>query len=126
MYTTIIYNKIGTMKKITIKKLLFFEWDKGNKDKNVQKHKVQNSESEEIFENDPILLEDIFHSHKEKRYLAYGITDKKRQLTISFTLRGESLDKIRIISSRDQDKKEKELYQKLKKGVTNKNEEKND
>ncbi len=126
MYTTIIYSKTRVMKKITIKKPFVFEWDEGNKEKNVKKHKVQNSESEEIFANDPILLEDIFHSHKEKRYLAYGITDKKRQLTISFTLRGENLDKIRIISSRDQDKKEKELYQKLKKGVTNKNEEKND
>src|SRR3989344_5272320 len=92
------------IKNIKLNKLLVFEWDKGNKDKNVQKQKVQNSESGEIFEKDPILLEDIFHSHK-----------KKRQLTISLTLRGENLDKIRIISSRDQEKKEKELNQKLKK-----------
>lgn len=115
-------------KNFKLNKPLVFEWDTGNKDKNIKKHKVQNSESEEIFENEPILLEDIFHSHKEKRYLAYGITDKKRQLVISFTLRGDNLEKIRIISSRDQDKKEKALYQKLKKkgGVTNKNEEKSD
>lgn len=103
-------------KNIRLKKVLSFEWDKGNKDKNVQKHKVQNSESEEVFENNPFMLEDIFHSEKEKRYLAYGITDKTRQLVISFTLRGENLEKVRIISSRDQDKKEKELYKKLKGG----------
>ncbi len=103
-------------KDIKLNKPLAFDWDKGNKDKNVQRHQVQNTESEEIFENEPILLEDTIHSDKEKRYLAYGITDKKRQLVISFTLRGANLEKIRIISSRDQDKKEKKLYKKLKGG----------
>ncbi len=107
-------------KKIKLKKPLTFEWDKGNKDKNVSKHSVQNSESEEIFVNNPILLVDITHSQAENRYLAYGVTDKKRQLVISFTLRGESEERIRIISSREQDKKEKELYQKLKSEVRKK------
>jgi len=105
-----------------IKKPLIFEWDKGNKEKNILKHKVKNSESEEIFENSPIILEDLFHSGKEKRYLAYGITDKKRHLVIAFTLRGENLEKIRIISSRDQDRKEEELFLKFRKEVKNNNE----
>lgn len=104
-------------KDIKIKKPLVFEWDKGNKDKNVHKHRVQNSESEEVFFNNPLLLEDIFHSQIENRYIAYGVTDKKRPLVITFTLRGNNLEKIRIISSRDQNKKEREFYQKLKEGV---------
>lgn len=111
------------MKKgIKFTKPLTFEWDKGNKDKNVQKHKVQNSEGEEVFFNNPMFLEDTSHSQKESRYLAFGITDKKRPLMISFTLRGENLERIRIISFRDQNKREKELCQRLKEEVKNKNE----
>jgi uncharacterized DUF497 family protein len=107
-------------KKIKFKKPLTFEWDKRNKDKNIHNHSVQNSESEEIFVNNPILLIDIGHSQNENRYLAYGVTDKKRQLVIVFTLRGKLEEIIRIISSRDQDKKEKELYQEMKSEVKNK------
>lgn len=100
-----------------LKKPVIFEWDTGNKEKNVSKHNVQNSESEEIFFNNPILLEDTCHSQGENRYLAYGVTDKGRYLVISFTLRGEDEEKIRIIMSRDQDKKEREYYKKQKSGV---------
>jgi uncharacterized DUF497 family protein len=107
-------------KKVKLKKPFAFEWDKGDKEKNVIKHKIQNSESEEVFVNNPILLIDITHSQAENRYLAYGVTDKKRQLVIAFTLRGENEEKIRIISSREQDKKEKELYQKMKSEVRKK------
>jgi len=32
-----------------------FEWDEGNKDKNWIKHKVSNSECEEIFFNQPLI-----------------------------------------------------------------------
>ena len=107
-------------KDIKLKKPLVFEWDKGNKDKNVQKHRVQNSESEEVFFNNPILLEDILHSQNENRYIAYGVTDKKRELVITFTLRGNNLEMIRVISARKQDKKERDFYQKLKEGVKKK------
>jgi len=107
-------------KKVRLKKPLVFEWDTGNKDKNVHKHKVQNSESEEVFVNNPILLIDTTHSQTENRYIAFGVTDKKRQLVIAFTLRGEKEEIIRVISSRNQDKKEKELYQKLKSEVRKK------
>ena len=107
-------------KKTKLKKPLSFEWDKGNKEKNIHKHKVQNSESEEVFLNNPIILIDVTHSQQENRYLALGVTDKKRQLVIAFTLRGKNEEIIRIISSRDQDKKEKVLYNKLKSEVKSK------
>src|SRR5438045_1449306 len=96
------------MKKgVKLKKTLIFEWDKGNKDKNVRKHRVENSETEEVFLNDPIVMPDRTHSVTEKRYFAFGITDKKRQLIISFTLRGENKERVRAIMARDQSKKER-------------------
>jgi hypothetical protein len=91
-------------------KPIAFEWDKGNIDKNFIKHKVTNQEIEEIF-NSKLLktFEDIKHSQKEIRFVALGITNKKRRLYISFTIRNQ---KIRIISARDQSKKERSLYEK--------------
>lgn len=74
------------MKKITIKKPFVFEWDEGNKEKNVKKHKVQSSETEEVFLNDPVIMPDRTHSVLEERYFAFGITEKRRKLIVSFTL----------------------------------------
>ncbi len=96
------------MKKLP--KPLAFEWDKGNIDKNFKKHKVTNLEAEEIFRNKPlIIIDDATHSLVERRFIAHGITSKKRNLTIIFTLRER---KIRIISARIQDKKERKIYEK--------------
>jgi uncharacterized protein len=89
-------------------KLYEFEWDEGNQDKNLLKHNVLNSESEEIFFNQPLIIaEDEKHSIIESRYYALGKTDHDRLLFIVFTVRKE---KIRIISARDMKKKEKEIY----------------
>lgn len=103
--------------KVRLKKPFTFEWDEGNKEKNVKKHNVQNSETEEVFFNNPILLEDNGHSEGEERFFAFGFTDKGRRLMISFTLRGEKQERIRPIMSRDQNKREKEFYQKQKSEV---------
>jgi len=88
---------------------IIFEWDKGNVDKNFIKHKVTNREAEEIFDNEPLISEDIRHSKKEKRFQGLGITDEGRFLFLSFTIRK---DKIRIISARDMNKKEVSAYEK--------------
>lgn len=89
---------------------IFFEWDKGNIDKNWIKHKVSKQEIEEIFGNDPFLVrEDVKHSQREARFLALGQTDDGRRLFLSLTIRGE---KIRIISARDMNKKEEVTYEK--------------
>lgn len=88
-----------------------FEWDKGNKDKNWIKHNISNKEAEQVFKNIPIFYEgDFKHSHFEKRYMCLGKTDKNRKLFISFTIRKQ---KIRIISARDQSKKEREFFKNL-------------
>lgn len=87
-----------------------FEWDLGNKDKNWEKHKVHFKEAEEVFLNKPLIIfSDLKHSFVEKRFQALGLTDKKRYLTVFFTLRN---DNIRVISARDQSKKERSKYEK--------------
>lgn len=86
-----------------------FEWDENNRDKNWLKHKVTNDESEEMFYNQPLLIfQDEKHSLDEKRFVAYGITDKQRLLTVVFTIRK---NKIRVISARNQSNKERRIYE---------------
>ena len=86
-----------------------FLWDKANVDKNQLKHQVLTSESEEAFYDDnKVILKDIFHSDKEDRFIVLGKTKKSRLLFIAYTKRNH---KIRIISARDTDKKEKKLYE---------------
>ncbi len=87
-----------------------FEWDEGNYDKNWIKHRVSNSECEEVFFNLPLLLaDDKAHSHDEKRYYVLGQTNSRRWLFISFTVRE---NKIRVISARDMNQKEERAYAK--------------
>ena len=89
---------------------VLFEWDQGNIDKNWKKHRVNNKETEETFFNKPLkIYKDKKHSQKEDRFVALGITNKKRRLYIIFTLRKE---KIRIISARNQSEKERGEYEK--------------
>lgn len=91
-----------------------FEWDKGNTDKNYKKHKVSNRDAEEVFENEPkFIFGDEKHSAKEKRHMIWGVTDKGKKLSIFFTIRNY---KVRIISARDMNKKERREYEeKIKK-----------
>ena len=86
-----------------------FDWDKGNTEKNLHKHNVSNRETQEIFSDESLkIFEDVKHSHKEQRFVAYGATDLNRKLAVVFTLRKQ---KIRVISARDQNKKERTTYE---------------
>jgi hypothetical protein len=88
--------------------IIGFEWDEGNIGKNWIKHKVSNKECEEVFFNEPIIiLNDEKHSNEERRYLCFGKTEANRKLTIIFTLRNNL---VRIISAREQNRKEKRFY----------------
>lgn len=85
-----------------------FQWDKGNSEKNWEKHKVTKNECEQVFFNLPFLVEeDTEHSISEKRWYILGQTDSRRFLFIVFTIRDQL---IRVISARDMNKKEKEIY----------------
>ena len=93
-----------------LSKVVTFEWDKGNIDKNLKKHDVPNQEAEEVFFNKPIVFsEDKKHSTTEKRYMIWGKTNKNRVLTIFFTIRN---NKVGVISARDMHKKERSEYEK--------------
>ena len=86
-----------------------FEWDEGNIKKNWERHRVSHIECEEIFFNRPIIVKkDEPHSTSEDRYFVLGKTDADRLLFIVFTLRG---NKIRIISARDMNRKERKIYE---------------
>ncbi len=86
-----------------------FDWDKGNIDKNRIKHNVFKEECEQVFYNQPLrIFDDDVHVKNEKRYGALGKTNKGRYLVIFFTIRS---NKIRVISARDQGKKDRKVYQ---------------
>ena len=85
-----------------------FEWDKGNIQKNWETHGVAFLECEEVFFNQPLIIQgDEVHSQEEIRYYVLGQTDRERRLFIVFTIRNK---KIRVISARDMNRKEKIIY----------------
>jgi len=87
-----------------------FDWDVGNARKSASKHDVSQTEAEQAFFNEPLLvLEDRKHSQEELRLHALGRTDDDRRLHITFTLRdGGTL--LRVISARDMSKTERKAY----------------
>jgi uncharacterized DUF497 family protein len=85
-----------------------FQWDRGNRDKNLIKHNVENWECEQVFFNRPLLvLDDPTHSVSGNRWAALGKTDTDRFLVVIFTKRN---DLIRIISAGDMNRREREFY----------------
>ena len=90
--------------------IIGFDWDEHNLNKNWLKHSVHFTECEEVFFNEPLITYfDEKHSDKEMRYYSLGKTDSGRYLFCVFTLRN---NKIRVISARDMNKKEKMYYEK--------------
>jgi uncharacterized protein len=96
---------------VDLPEVLEFEWDEGNEQKNWIKHRVSAEEAEEpFFSEEVLILEDNRHStKKEARYILIGKSKQGRMLFTVYTIRKE---KIRIISSRDADRKEVLLYEK--------------
>ena len=86
-----------------------FEWDEGNQQKSLTKHGVRPLESEEVFFNFNLLSYDPGHSQQEERYRLLGQSNGGRILFIIFTIRN---NKIRVISSRLANKKERNIYAK--------------
>lgn len=90
-----------------------FAWDYGNTNKNLAKHNVSNQECEEVFvAGQVIFAEDFTHSKTEARYIAVGTSKGRRLLYIAFTIRH---NRIRVISARDTNKKERKLYEETSK-----------
>jgi uncharacterized protein len=88
-----------------------FDWDDGNDRKNADKHGVTQTEAEQIFFNEPLLVvEDTRHSDRETRFHGLGRTDLNRLLHVTFTLRAEN-SLIRVISARPMHRKERIRYE---------------
>ena len=93
-----------------LSKIKGFDWDEGNRFKNKVKHNVFQREAEEIFTNVPLIISpDVKHSRNEMRYYALGKSNNNRLIFIAFTFRKS---KIRVISARDQSRKERRIYEK--------------
>ena len=94
---------------LDLSKITGFEWDQGNIDKSFKKHGITPNEAEEVFlDEDILLLKDIKHSQQEGRFKAIGKIARGSILFLAFTVRR---NKIRIISARDANKKERRLYE---------------
>lgn len=91
-----------------LSKLERFEWDKGNLE-HIKKHKVNFKECEGVFSNKPLLIsEDKKHSEIEERFEVLGITNQGRLIFLVFTIRN---NRIRVVSARNQNKKEQKEFQ---------------
>ena len=84
-----------------------FEWDKYNQAKVRLRHNINPEDAEQTFFNYHLVSFDAKHSISEQRYQLLGISNAGRVLFIAFTIRGR---KIRIISARNPNKKERNIY----------------
>ena len=100
---------------LDFKNIIGFDWDKGNVNKINTRHNVDCLEVEEMFFNELILESDIKHSTTEVRIRALGVTNKGREMVLVFTIRK---NRIRPISARNMDKKERKVYRDQLKKIT--------
>ena len=85
-----------------------FDWDDANAHKNRENHQVTPEEAEDVFFHEPLVVRsDVRHSRTEKRYYALGQTGGGRRLFVVFTIRRKL---IRVISARDMNRNESEIY----------------
>ena len=88
---------------------MIFEWDIAKSEVNLQKHGVSFTEAEIAFE-DFYAIEEFDDEHStadESRFKMLAMADEKI-LVVVYTMRGENF---RIISAREAEKYERELYE---------------
>jgi len=87
---------------------IIFDWDEGNMMKNITKHGISNVEAESVFRDvEKLIVYDKKHSGDEMRFYCIGKSLEDRMLLITFTTRNT---KIRIISARQANEKERKRY----------------
>ena len=85
-----------------------FQWDEGNSSKSWTRHRVSQTEAEQVFLNRPVVITGgVAHARTEARYFAFGRTDGGRLLTVVFTVRHRLL---RVISARPMSRRERGGY----------------
>lgn len=94
-----------------------FDWNAGNRRK-VLKHGVTVAEIEGLFSEEVLMMPDHRHSLEEERFLAVGESPQGRGIFVSFTFRSVNENQlIRVISARYMHKKERRVYEELKKSI---------
>jgi uncharacterized DUF497 family protein len=83
-----------------------FQWDEANSSKNRTRHKVSQTEAEQVVLNRPVVVTDA-RPGAEARWFAFGRTEAGRLLTVVFTIRGSLL---RVISARPMSRPERNSY----------------
>ena len=83
-----------------------FQWNDGNSSKNWTRHRVTQTEAEQVFLNRPLVVV-ATPFLPEARQFAFGRTDAGRLLTVVFTTRGSLL---RVISVRPMSRRERRGY----------------
>ncbi len=96
------------MDALEISEPIDFEWDEGNQSKSLEKHGITSQETEETFSRDKLVIPDQRHSKAELRFGMYGQTNTGKILFIAFTIRNK---RVRIISARLANKKERKTYE---------------
>jgi len=85
-----------------------FEWDDEKSRSNIRKHRVSFEEASTAFADTMALtMFDEEHSVDEDRYVLLGESDRHRLLVVSYT---EREDRIRIVSARVANRREKSQY----------------
>ncbi len=96
---------------LDIGQIVGFDWDDGNSAKSASKHLVSQTEAEQVFLDEHLVLaDDVQHSQDESRYHALGRTSEGRLLHVTFTLR-DNQTRIRVTSVRDANRKERAAYE---------------
>ena len=85
------------------------EWDPAKAAENVRKHRVRFEEATSVF-GDPLAItfDDPDNSSSERRYLTFGVSNRRRLLIVSHTYRRRH---VRLISARRMDRSERKIYE---------------
>ena len=90
---------------------LYFEWDSRKAAQNRRKHGVSFDEASSVFgDPDEVMISDPDHSEDEERLISIGLSSTKRLLVACYT---ESQSTIRIISAREAEAEEVNVYRRL-------------
>jgi uncharacterized DUF497 family protein len=86
-----------------------FEWDEKKSRSNARKHRISFAEAVTVFD-DPIALtlDDPDHSRGERRFVIIGYSNRGRMLVVCHCDRS---DRIRLISARAADRRERRYYE---------------
>jgi uncharacterized protein len=95
---------------------MWFEWDPSKAEINRWKHEISFEEASTVW-TDPhaLIAADPLHSVGEEREWIIGVSEQARLMVVVFTQRGDGLrptvgHRIRIISARPANKREREGY----------------